>query len=156
VPDPRPMTAAEIEALIRRYFDACNAADVHAIAECFVPEAVHYFPPGMYGGPFRGARTIGERWMRAVRELGSSWTVDQVISDPATHRAVIEWTHHKGAGQGVLLRGDEWYVFDPATHRIAEIRAYYAAPQAPDLRRMELDGFPYAERGYPMPKILDS
>jgi methyltransferase len=144
-----PLDAATMEALIRRYFDACNAGNVDAIAACFTPDAVHYFPPGMYGGPFRGARAIGERWAWAVRELGSSWTVDQVLCDPATSRAVIEWTHHK-ARQGVVLRGDEWYVFDQGSGLIAEIRAYYASPQAPDLTRMELGGFPYAERGYPL------
>jgi methyltransferase len=150
MPAPDPLTAMSMENLIRRYFNACNAGDVDAITACFVPDAVHYFPPGMYGGPFRGARAIGERWTRAVRELGSSWTVDQVVCDPATSRAVAEWTHTK-ARQGVVLRGDEWYVFDPTSARIAEIRAYYAAPQAPGLARMELDGFPYADRGYPMP-----
>ncbi len=30
----------------------------------------------------------------------------------------------------------------------AEIRAYYASPQAPGLDRLELAGYPYAERGY--------
>jgi hypothetical protein len=48
------MTDDAMESLIRRYFDACNAADANAIAACFVADAVHYFPPGMYGGPFRG------------------------------------------------------------------------------------------------------
>jgi hypothetical protein len=50
---------------------------------------------------------------------------------------------------GVVLRGDEWYVFEPGTWLIREIRAYYASPQAPDTARLELQGFPYAERGYP-------
>ncbi|MGH9035688.1 MAG: DUF1330 domain-containing protein, partial [Acidimicrobiia bacterium] len=64
-----------MESLIRRYFDACNAADVEGIAACFVPDAVHYFPPGMYGGPFVGAETIAQRWVAAVRDFGSHWTV---------------------------------------------------------------------------------
>lgn len=68
--------------------------------------------------------------------------------DPATARAVIEWTHVKTV-DGVVLRGDEWYVFEPGTWLIREIRAYYASPQAPDTARLELQGFPYAERGYP-------
>ncbi len=38
--------------------------------------------------------------------------------------------------------------FDPGTGLIAEIRAYYASPQAPGLDRLELAGYPYAERGY--------
>jgi hypothetical protein len=141
-------TSAAMEAWIRAYFDACNSGDVDRIAGYFEPDAVHYFPPGMYQGPFRGARTIGERWHQAVNRLGSYWTVDQVICDPATRRAVIEWSHFKRR-DGVLLRGDEWYLFSPGG-LIAEIRAYYASPQDPSLPRLELGGFDYAGRGYPM------
>ena len=47
-----------------------------------------------------------------------------------------------------VLRGDEWYEFDPSTGLISEIRAYYASPQARDLQRLELEGFDYAGRGY--------
>ena len=38
--------------------------------------------------------------------------------------------------------------FDPDSGLIAEIRAYYASPQATGLDRLELAGYPYAERGY--------
>jgi hypothetical protein len=48
----------------------------------------------------------------------------------------------------VVLRGDEWYHFDPDSGLITEIRAYYASPQAAGLDRLELAGYPYAERGY--------
>lgn len=140
--------AERMEQLIRTYFDACNAADVDAIAACFVPEGVHYFPPGMYAGPFRGGRTIGERWRAAVETFGSYWTVDQVIVDPETDRAVIEWSHFK-TRQGTVLRGDEWYIFDAESGLIREIRAYYASPQAAGLERLELGDFDYAGRGYP-------
>jgi methyltransferase len=138
-----------MERLIRAYFAACNAADVDAIAACFVPDAVHYFPPGMYEGPFRGARTIAERWRSAVETLGSYWTVDRVLCDPASHQAVIEWSHFK-TRHGTLLRGDEWYRFDPGSGLIAEIRAYYASPQDPSLERLELGGYDYAGHGYPL------
>ena len=146
--DGRAAKAAAMERMIRDYFDACNRGDAEAVAACFAPDGVHYFPPGMYGGPFRGGRAIGERWAWAVATLGSRWSVDQVICDPGTDRAVIEWTHVKTV-DGVLLRGDEWYLFDPGTGLIQEIRAYYASPQAAGLDRLELQGFPYAERGYP-------
>ena len=141
------LTAEGMERWIRDYFAACNAADVEQIASFFEPDAVHYFPPGMYDGPFRGARTIGERWKKAVETLGSYWTVDQIICDPATRRAAIEWSHFKRR-QGVLLRGDEWYVFSPRG-LIAEIRAYYASPQDGSLPKLELGGFDYSGRGYP-------
>jgi len=51
---------------------------------------------------------------------------------------------------GLVLRGDEWYEFDPDTGLITEIRAYLASPPAPGASRLELEGFPYAERGYTM------
>ena len=143
------LTAAQMESLIRTYFDACNAADADKIAACFVPDGVHYFPPGMYQGPFVGAQTIAERWVGAVEKLGSYWTIDSIVIDPAGARAVIEWSHFK-TFSGVLLRGDEWYAFDEDTGLIKEIRAYYASPQAADLDRLELGGFDYARRGYPL------
>ena len=142
------MTKASMEATIRDYFGACNAGDAGAVARFFTPDAVHYFPPGMYGGAFRGARTIGERWQNAVATLGSYWTVDRVVCDPESRQAVIEWTHFKRRA-GVVLRGDEWYVFAD-DGRIAEIRAYYASPQDAARERLELEGFDYAGRGYPM------
>lgn len=141
------LTAAQMESAIRGYFDACNRGDAEAVAAFFTEDGVHYFPPGMYEGPFRGAATIGERWRLAVERLGSVWTIDQIITDPATGRAVIEWSHFK-TYEGTTLRGDEWYVFDTDTGLIREIRAYYASPQDPDLEALELGGFDYAGRGY--------
>lgn len=144
--------AEAMERRIRDYFAACNSGVVERIAAHFEENAVHYFPPGMYDGPFRGALTIAQRWSEAVVKLGSYWTVDQLICDPASLRAVIEWSHFKRRS-GVLLRGDEWYVFSPSG-LIREIRAYYAAPQDGS-SLLELGGFDYAGRGYPLeaPKL---
>lgn len=143
------LTHERMEQTIRTYFDACNEADAAKIQACFVDEGVHYFPPGMYGGPFVGAEAIATAWVKAVETVGSVWTVDQVVTDPASARAVIEWTHFKTYQQKVL-RGDEWYSFDDETGLIREIRAYYASPQDSDLAQLELGGFDYAERGYPL------
>src|SRR5450759_5006639 len=65
--------AAAMDRLIRKYFDGCNEADIDKMLSCFTPDAVHYFPPGMYEGPFRGAKTIAEKWRTAVNTLGSYW-----------------------------------------------------------------------------------
>ncbi|WP_225185049.1 nuclear transport factor 2 family protein [Bradyrhizobium sp. NBAIM01] len=43
-----------MEATIRRYFDACNAADYDGLTACFTADAVHYFPPGLPDIPLRG------------------------------------------------------------------------------------------------------
>lgn len=142
------LTKSSMEAHIRAYFDACNAGDPQRIADHFEADAVHYFPPGMYGGPFRGALEIGRRWQSAVQDLGSYWTVDHFIGEPESRRAVIEWTHFKRK-QGAMLRGDEWYVFSERG-LIQEIRAYYASPQDRALTALELGGFDYAGRGYPL------
>jgi methyltransferase len=140
--------ARQMDALIRTYFDGCNEADVEKMVACFTPDAVHYFPPGMYEGPFRGARKIAEKWRDAVKNLGSYWTVDKLLVEPLSGQAVMEWSHFK-TKQGMILRGIEWYEFDQATGLISEIRAYYASPQADGQKRLELGGFDYAGREYP-------
>jgi hypothetical protein len=147
------LTKDGMERWIRDYFEACCSGDEDRIASYFEPDGVHYFPPGMYEGPFVGARTIAHRWHQAVETLGSYWTVDHVICEPETRRAVIEWTHFKRL-KNVILRGDEWYIFSQAG-RIQEIRAYYASPQEHSLPTLELGGFDYAGRGYPLraPKL---
>lgn len=140
---------AHMDRLIRAYFDGCNAADVDQITACFTPDAVHYFPPGMYEGPFQGARKIAEKWRSAVQTFGSYWTIDRLLIEPVSRQAVMEWTHFK-TKSGAVLRGIEWYEFDPPSGLIREIRAYYATPQPPAGDRFELGGFDYAGRGYPM------
>ena len=138
--------AQRMEQAIRRYYAACNTGDVEAVAAFFAPGAVHYVPPG-YGGSPRGGRAIGEVIARLVQATASRWSIDQVVCDPGGNRAVIEWTVRR---TGALARGAEWYEFDPGTGLITEIRAYLASPPAAGASRLELEGFPYAERGYTM------
>lgn len=147
------LTKKGMEQWIRDYFAACNSGDEERIACYFEADGIHYFPPGMYEGPFAGAKVIARRWHKAVQTLGSFWTVDHVICEPESRRAVIEWTHFKRK-RNVMLRGDEWYIFSEAG-RIQEIRAYYASPQDDSLATLELGGFDYAGRGYPLraPKL---
>jgi hypothetical protein len=137
-----------MESVIRRYFDGCNEADEQKMLECLAPEAAHYFPDGAPQGPFLGSEAIARGWLRAVRELGSKWTIDRVLVDERAGEAVIEWTHFKPSA-GVHLRGDEWYRFD-ADGRILEIRAYYACPPSGADRSHGLGGFDYSGRGYPI------
>jgi ketosteroid isomerase-like protein len=141
------MSAHAMEAVIRRYFDACNAADYDGLIGCFIPEAVHYFPPGLPDTPWRGADRIARGWIWCVETLGSRWTIESILCAAARPEAVVEWTHWKTA-RHAALRGDEWYVFDETSGRIAEIRAYYAAPADPHSVINELAGFDYAGRGY--------
>jgi len=142
------LTRDGMEAAIRGYFDACNRADADRICSYFTPDGTHYFPDGSPFGALRGARSIADCWVRCVRDLGSHWTVDNVVADPASGQAVIEWTHFK-AKVGQILRGDEWYAFEP-DGRIREIRAYYASATHPGRSVHAIAGFDYAGRGYPM------
>ena len=76
------LSADQMERVIRRYYDGCNAADVAKMADCFTPDAVHYFPPGMPGGPFRGAHAIAESWRQVVQKARARWTIDALLLDP--------------------------------------------------------------------------
>jgi hypothetical protein len=143
------ITAAQLEATIRTYFDGCNEANLAKITGTMEPDAVHYFPAGAPQGTFFGANTIATGWLKAVANLGSIWTVDRVIVDAGRLEAVIEWTHFKPQA-GVHLRGDEWYVFSRAG-LIREIRAYYSCPPSTvRTQTHEIGDFDYAARGYPM------
>lgn len=134
-------------ALIRRYFAACNAADHDELVACFTPDAVHYFPAGLPEIPWRSAETIAAKWVWCVENLGSQWTIEKILVSHDSHEAVIEWTHWKGK-LGTTLRGDEWYIFDPHSGLIREIRAYYASPADKEVSINELVDFDYQARGY--------
>ena len=133
--------------LIRRYFDCCNRGDRDGLLACFTRDAVHYFPPGLPEIPWRGAETIARKWLWCVETLGSQWTIEKILVSHDSNEAVVEWTHWKRK-QGTAQRGDEWYVFEPRSGLIQEIRAYYAAPAVKDTPIGELVEFDYAGRGY--------
>jgi len=61
----------------------------------------------------------------------------------------LEWTMFMQKPITLVRRGLEWYVFEPQTWRIQEIRGYTAAPLDSGMARQELLDFDYAERGYP-------
>ena len=127
---PEPLTQQGMERLIRTYFDACNAADPDAIAACFVEDAVHYFPPGMYGGPFEGAGV--DRALLGLRRREGRVGVD---GRPGARRSGQCARRHRvdplqdlrrhGASRRRVVR------VRPGSGLIREIRAYYASPQAP-------------------------
>jgi hypothetical protein len=122
------VSAAKAEALIRHYFDMCNAADWQ----------------GLPNAPWRGSKAIADGWVWCVNTLGSKWTIEKVLTSADGREAVIEWTHWK-TGINEVLRGDEWYIFNNDVTRIAEIRAYYASPVD---KTNALHDFDYAGRGY--------
>ena len=74
-----------------------------------------------------------------------------MLCDPRSRRAVIEWTHFKRV-PAIVLRGDEHGSVSSAPGGCIEeiLAAYYASPQDPALKQLELGGFDYAGRGYPL------
>jgi ketosteroid isomerase-like protein len=138
--------AASLEAVVRRYYDGCNAGDGALMRACLTVDAVHYFPDGAPQGPFRGASAIAEGWIDAVRRLGSRWSIDRIAVDEPRQVATVEWTHWK-VSTSEVLRGAELLEFREG--RISEIRAYYACPPARATGLVAgLGGFDYAGKGF--------
>ncbi len=128
---------------VRRYFDACNAADAALFREVLSDDCIHWFPPGT-GGPYIGRDAIVRLWADFVRTQGSVWSIDRLVCD--SDHVVIEWTHFKPKS-AEHIRGSEWYEFDD-DGRINAIWAHYASPRDPHRAANELEGFDYAGRGY--------
>ena len=132
-----------MSATVRAYFDACNAASRERFEAVLAADCVHWFPPGT-GGPYVGRDAIVELWTTFVREKGSQWTIDRLVCDGV--EVCVEWTHYKPL-VGERIRGSEWYTFDEGG-KLDGIWAHYASPRDAARPANELDGYPYAERGY--------
>ena len=133
----------QLASTVRKYFEGCNSASREKLYRVLADNVVHYFPPGV-GGPYHGKEAVANLWIGFVNERGSRWTIDRLISNG--NEVAVEWTHFK-TRIGEIIRGAEWYEFD-AAGKIAEIRAYYASPRDASLQVNELQGFPYAEKGF--------
>jgi len=77
------------------------------------------------------------------------WTVDQLITDADRCAATLEWTEFIHHPAPIVRRGVDWFVFEPQTWGIQEVRSYTAVPVHSDMARQELLDFDYAGRGYP-------
>ncbi len=136
--------------LITRYYDGCSAGDVEAVRATLAPDVVHWFlAPNPGSAPVRGAEHLARYWRKVAGMIDARWVVDHCLA--AEREAVIEWTmfwRPDGGTGRVATRGAEWFTLSP-DGRIAEIRSYYQ--QRP--HTSELDGFPYAERGYSTPAV---
>lgn len=132
---------------IVRYYDGCSAGDVEAIRATLHPDVVHYFlAPNPGAAPVAGAEHLARYWRKVAGLIEARWVVDHCLTGP--DEAVIEWTmfwRPPEHADRVATRGAEWFTF--ADGRIREIRSYYQQQPA----TTELDGFPYAGRGYSVP-----
>jgi hypothetical protein len=136
-----------LEQNVRTYFEACNEGSHDKMASVFAQTVVHYFPPGMFG-PLVGSRAIADLWRGTIRQNGSRWTIDRMVTDEQENELVVEWTHWQPV-PGSYIRGAEWYEFDEEG-LITVIKAYYASPRDRTLEANELAGYPYEDLGYPM------
>lgn len=133
---------------IRRYYDGCSTGDVEAMVATLDPEVVHWFlAPNIGSAPVRGAEHLARYWRKVAALISARWVVDHALV--GEREAVIEWSMFwlpDGAAERVATRGAEWFTFGPGG-LITEIRSYYQ--QRP--HTTELDGFPYAGRGWSTP-----
>jgi methyltransferase len=141
-----PTAAQRIEHVIRTFVRALNEAYADGIAACFCKDAVQYFP----GVPkISGATALGVHYANLVRMREICWTADQMLVDVDRCEATLEWTRFDHNGPR-YLRGVDWFVFEPQTFLIREIRCYWAAASNPDTAHQELQDFDYPKRGYPI------
>jgi ketosteroid isomerase-like protein len=136
------MTALDI---ITRYYDGCSTGDVALMTSTLHPDVVHWFlAPNPGSAAVRGGEHLARYWRKVHAMIDARWVVDHCLSGDG--EAVIEWTMvwtPQGSAGQVATRGAEWFTFS-ADGMITEIRSYYQ--QRP--QTTELDGFPYAQRGY--------
>jgi ketosteroid isomerase-like protein len=129
---------------IRTYYQGCSTGDAALMTSVLAPEVVHYFTGT---DPVRGAEKLAAYWVEDnTGDRRTAWTVDRAMVDG--DEAVIEWSMFVSFlddRPGQRLRGTEWYAFHDG--RIAEVRAHYG--WIPGEPVSELNGFHYAERGYP-------
>ena len=151
VTDPRtaadPTTAWT--ALIGRYYEGCSAGDVDEMLRTLHSDVVHWFlAPNTGSAPVTGAEHLARFWRKVAGLRQARWVVDSICATPT--QAVIEWTMWwlpEGASERVATRGAEWFTCRDGL--IDEIRSYYQLrPET-----TELDGFPYADRGYSSPGV---
>jgi len=147
--DPRTATdtTAAWTALISRYYDGCSAGDVDLMLQTLHPDVVHWFlAPNNGSTAVAGAEHLARYWRKVTGMLQARWVVDSICATPG--QAVIEWSmwwRPDGATKRVATRGAEWFTCEDGL--IREIRSYYQLRS----ETTELDGFPYAERGYSVP-----
>jgi hypothetical protein len=131
--------------VITRYYEGCSSADVGLMTGTLHPDVVHWFlAPNVGSAPVRGADHLARYWRKVAGMIEARWVVDHCLAGDG--EAVIEWTmfwRPQGTTVRVATRGAEWFTFSP-DGLITEIRSYYQ--QRPETT--ELDGFPYAQRGY--------
>ena len=137
------MTPESHVQVVLRYFDGCDKGDVDQMRRTLEDDVVHYFLPQVHP-PIRGAEHLAHYWRKFRQIYHPTWKIDHTVA--SGDEVVSEWSCAytlPSGGNRMMFRGTEWYVM--RNQRIAEVRAYY---QYDEGRDCQLNGFPYADRGY--------
>jgi ketosteroid isomerase-like protein len=129
--------------VVLTYFDGCDTGDVEKMRRTLEDDVVHYFLPHVHP-PIRGAEHLAQYWRKFHQIYHPTWKIDHTVA--SGDEVVSEWSCAytlPSSGSRMMFRGTEWYVM--RNGRIAEVRAYY---QYDESRDCQLNGFPYADRGY--------
>jgi|SRR5580704_2269840 ketosteroid isomerase-like protein len=129
--------------IVIRYFDGCNTGDIEQLKLTLEDDVVHYFLAQEHP-PIRGAAHLAKYWRKFKQAYHPTWKIDHIVA--SGNEVVSEWSCAytlPSSGSRMIFRGTEWYVI--RNQRIAEVRAYY---QYDESRDCQLNGFPYADRGY--------
>lgn len=137
------VTEARNIEVVRKYFEGCNSGDLEALLSTLTPDVFHYFLPATFP-PIKGAEHLAKFWRKYKQALNPIWSIDHIIArdDEVVHEWSCVWTP-PGSQMRLMNRGTEWYVVRDGL--IAEVRAYFIADPNSSV---ELNAFPYAERGY--------
>jgi ketosteroid isomerase-like protein len=133
-----------VRALVEDCYAACSAGDLDGLHATLHPDVVHYFlAPNVGSAPVRGREHLARYWRKVQAMIEATWLVEHAVEQG--DEIVIEWAmwwRPQGSDARVVTRGAEWFVIEAGL--IREIRSYYQQRE----HSTELDGFPYAARGY--------
>jgi hypothetical protein len=146
------MAAHPFIEIVESYFKGCNTADVSLMLSCFAEDVQAYF---VDIPPITGRKDLAAFWAEFHKATGARWTVDRGFAHQ--NEAVVEWsmlwTPPDRTAED-LWRGTDWFIFEK--NLIREIRQYHPAHNLQPGQDVELMGFSYGERGYPIKETLDS
>jgi hypothetical protein len=91
--------AKKMEDMVGAYFEACRKLDASAIAACFDPSAVHYFP---HRPPLLGGGSIGTFIVEALRNRGGEYCIDGIFTNVDQCMAAVEWSRTYQENERIL------------------------------------------------------
>jgi hypothetical protein len=127
------------------YYRGCNSGDIDLMISAFTEDISSFF---IDMPPIHGSANLAQ-FFKMVHEASSArWTLDYTIV--TDDDVVAEWSLLFTSPETNIeefTRGIE--VFKFFNDKISEIRQYYRPRYLTQDQIYELQGFPYAERGYP-------